>query len=236
MAALGGTPIPCLAILAAWRVAGRCPEDFLADLRPLAVESPPPEVCEAPDWLAGAQWVPARSGLAPEDVQRVQAQWARRLLVSLPPPLLGRLALGSVLALERRWEDHLSRVRSMGRLELLPRARCAVVDTMMAWWGDGPFPPADVDCRMIGRDEKRSLVGRIDRARGQATVELPLSWLVEVWARGLAVVEGGVVLDVAGDRAEVVRWQRTTPFAAEAVADRARLRRDDRGEWHLGWP
>ena len=72
-----------------------------------------------------------------------------------------------------------------------------------------------VECWIAGTSEAATLCGLMDEAGGWAAACLPLRWLVDVWARGIALVDGCFVLDVRStDAAQTrlsvtaARWER----------------------------
>lgn len=83
------------------------------------------------------------------------------------------------------------------------------------------------------------MTGWIDDYSASAVVTLPLSWIVTVWARGLAVVDGCFVLDAIdtpdGIAVAVVRWERVGPRTSEPLTVPGRLWRDREGDWRLRW-
>ena len=81
-----------------------------------------------------------------------------------------------------------------------------------------------------------------DRRVVHATVSLPLAWFIDVWARGIAVVDGcfvlavevvspdGRELGVRAVRLERRNWKRWRSFESPALVTRRRS-----GEWQLRW-
>jgi len=84
------------------------------------------------------------------------------------------------------------------------------------------------------------VTGRMDRVRVAAEVTLHPSWLVDVWPRGFAVVDGAFVTDVVTDARErplvrAARWDDREVGMRKPVVVPARLERDAEGEWGLTW-
>jgi hypothetical protein len=89
--------------------------------------------------------------------------------------------------------------------------------------------------------EAPTVCGLMDDAGGWAAASLPLLWLVDVWSRGVAVVDGCFVLEVhaedeTGDRLSVTaaRWERRLPTGSTPVVEAAVVVRTD-GGWRLRW-
>lgn len=242
LAALGARPTPCLALLAAWPAVPVAPRAFVDQLG-FVDDDAPAGPWDPPAWLATAEWVAPTVGAGRRraPLGGRQSAWAVQVLLSVPPPMASALAISAVVAVGRRWHDQPDGVQRAYQLALLARMRRAAVGTMAAWWGYEPAPLPDVDSRMVSPVSPRRMSGHLDRAGGQATVELPLSWLVTVWGKGLAVVDGCLVLEArhgaAGGEVEVdaVRWEPVSPLAAEAVTAPARAVPTGDGDWHLRW-
>lgn len=239
LAALGGPPLPCMALLAAWPMVSQCAGEVIDHLDHAEAGGPLP-LWEPPAWLSAATWVTRPSGAAAGSFRPVEAPWAKKVLDSVPPGAAAVIARAAVMAVERRWGDHPSVVRRTFSFALFRRVRGAVIDTMEA----SPvrrLPPPSVDCRLAVDGATPAVNGTLSFMRADATARLPLSWLVTVWSRGLAVVDGCFILNARGgpEEAEVaaVRWERRTPFAAEAVTAPARVSRDGDGDgvWRLEW-
>jgi hypothetical protein len=87
-----------------------------------------------------------------------------------------------------------------------------------------------------------TLYGLVDKAGGWAAASLPATWLVDVWARGLTLVEGCFVLAVIGwdeypHRLQVVaaRWERRLQEGSTPVIEPAVVVPRDTGGWTLRW-
>ena len=82
----------------------------------------------------------------------------------------------------------------------------------------------------------------MDEAGGWAAACLPLRWLVDVWARGIALVDGCFVLDVrSSDAAQTrlsvtaARWERRLPVGSTPVVEPAIVVPSSDGSWCLRW-
>jgi len=227
LAALGGRPCACMALLAAWPAVTRGPAELVDDLRP-AVPGAPRDLWVPPAWLHSAQWVARPPGAARSSLREHEAPWALALLRSLPGPARAVAACAAVVGAERRWDrcPEPARERFASFLGCQVRAAAAAVTRGRAGWrAAGPPPRGEV----ASRGEQPSLA----EARPAGTViRVPLSWLVTVWARGLAAVDGALVLAARGgpDRADVdvVRWGRDRAVRSTATAER-----DAGGRWRL---
>ncbi|MFN2606677.1 MAG: hypothetical protein ABR511_02085 [Acidimicrobiales bacterium] len=83
------------------------------------------------------------------------------------------------------------------------------------------------------------VTGQMDRVKVMATATIHPSWLVEVWPRGFAVVDGSFVVEVLedrwdGPRVKAVRWADREARTRKPVAAEARLEPSG-AEWHLAW-
>lgn len=218
LAALGSERCPCLDVLDAWNAQRDHPEvltigrrsladDVRADRRALSrVEA------EAARWRA--QWAAAASDLRAggdltgsvrlRDVaERAERRLRVRLgfvrLLALDVTLVDRLLLTVLAGAEQRWaEDGSFRSQHRARLHaaLIARALPALEQAGLA--------PADRMAIELLDPGDGAIVERGGR------VALPLSWLTNVWGRGVAVdggrfvtrvnavLEGGKVLEVRG--------------------------------------
>ncbi|MGI9021779.1 MAG: hypothetical protein ACR2HV_00830 [Acidimicrobiales bacterium] len=84
------------------------------------------------------------------------------------------------------------------------------------------------------------VTGKMDKVRVAAAVTLHPSWLVEVWPRGFAVVDGAFVIDVAEDSlttplVRAARWDDREAGLRKPVTVLARLARGADGQWGLSW-
>lgn len=239
LVALGGANV-CLEVLDAWGAAGVDTRQVL-----YALQSTLDPVAGAAAVLGPfspgarpAAFVPP-PGMEAAMVARIRETLARQetqqLVGRLPPPLALRWAMGAIVHHERQW--HL--VRSMERLDLEiglgTLLTGAVVESALAWRRLDQVGRINLDVGIAAPREHPVIDAQVDgwSLTGRASVRL--SWLVEVWARGRAVVDGCFVLRVDGDRADVVRWERWRADVARSVTVPARLRQDRAGRWHLRW-
>jgi hypothetical protein len=162
------------------------------------------------------------------DLEIRRAERMGRVLAHFPPELVERAALAAAQRLLRQptlaeddlapWLDHAVRVR----------ARSAFVRSLAAWRHRArPAALVPFTCRVGGGAPPRVL-GRLDGRASWCEVTVDPDWLLEVWARGLAVVDGALVL-AAAPASESPTWARPVPGrsasngpAAEAPGHSAR--------------
>jgi hypothetical protein len=262
--ALGGDPALCLEVLRAWRSAVDDREvlwfwdaprvgnadmaQMLANVRAQQQQTLASyRQMVATGTLRGVPGAPARP-IPREMLDRFRTQMAvdhrRALLSALPEELRMRLGLSAIVraARQRRagpWFR--SRAEDL-QTALSSRAAPAVQQSMRAWRRRMSSHHSLIVESWIARPgEPANLCGLVDDAGGWAAACLPLEWLVDVWARGVAVVDGCFVLEVAGegqspDRLPVTaaRWERCLPAGSTPVVEPAVAFRVD-GGWRLRW-
>jgi hypothetical protein len=122
----------------------------------------------------------------------------------------------------------------------MTRASDPVVESVAAWRRNDNHHQVDVRCSLTDEDEPPHVAGLVDDRAGCVSVVVRPSWLLDVWVRGLAVVDGCFVLDVVsmidGDTVEVLacHWERRRPLASEPVSCVATARRVGPFSWHFG--
>lgn len=169
-----------------------------------------------------------------------QRLYRRTLLRTLPGDLGQRHIAGAIVAWDRRWtevppDDRITLHAVLGR-----RVRRAVVASIASWHRVDFRRPPEVAVTVSGSESVSTISGHATHDGAGVTASVPLSWLVTVWARGLAVVDGCAVLaagtmDDGVIAARAVRWERVQSLASEPVVAPARLWREDGGTWHLRW-
>ncbi|MFN0091952.1 MAG: hypothetical protein ACKVWR_17055 [Acidimicrobiales bacterium] len=207
LAALGATPPACLDLLALWRQA-TADGGFVAE------------------WAVQEQPDPRRRRDLAAALARLQREGVQDFLRELPPRRA--LAMGRVLAafppamLDRAALAVAERARRGQAAELVPhleaavrvRARSAFARSLIGWRDYArPAPLVPFTCR-VGAGAP-SAAGLLRGRASWAEVTLQPTWLLDVWARGLAVVDGWFVTSAAPDgAATVVRWR---PAGRDAV-------------------
>lgn len=161
----------------------------------------------------------------------------------LAPGALGqRHELALLLTWERAWRMSAYRGEGHERMlaeQLQARAVEALTQHLSLWsprLGGHHLPSIDVKLQRPGQTPR--IAGAIDRYSARLTVGLGVRWVLEVWARGLAVIEDGFVLEVSsasGLVARAVRWEPQSDGGARPVVLAARLGRSCGGEWRLSW-
>jgi hypothetical protein len=262
-AALGGEPALCLEILRAWRAAVDDREVlFFWD----APRIGNPDIAlmlanvraQSQRVLASHRHMVASAGrrsmvapgpggpIPPEVLERMRTQLAidqrRTLLSALPEELRMRLGLSAVVRAARHQGDPQWFGLRAGDLQTALSARVgpAVEASMRAWRGRlAGHHLVTVESWIASPGEPASLCGLMDDAGGWAAACLPMLWLVDVWARGVAVVDGCFVLEVRDDGGgdgpllvTAARWERRLPAGSTPVVEPALLVRVDQG-WRL---
>jgi hypothetical protein len=172
------------------------------------------------------------------------AEFRRSLLSALPEELRLRLGLSAIVRAERHLGDRAWVFTRAADLEsaLAGRARPAFQECMRAWRGRLTHQRLMVECWVARPGEPAAVCGLMDDAGAWAGLRLPPRWLVDVWARGVAVVDGCFVLAVhaaeaSGRRLSVtaLRWERRLPAGSTPVLEPAVAVRLDDGAWCLRW-
>lgn len=162
----------------------------------------------------------------------------------LAPGALGRRhQLALLLTWERAWR--VSSYYGTGHERLLAEElRSRALEPLgrhVALWRArmGCSQAASVELKLRRPGEAPRVAGAIDRFSARMTAGLGVRWILEVWARGLAVVDDGFVLEVAsshaGAQVRAVRWEIQPDGGARPVVALARLGRDGEGSWRLSW-
>ena len=101
---------------------------------------------------------------------------------------------------------------------------------------------SSVGVTVLRPGQSAAVTGTMDRVRVTATAALGVSWILRVWARGLAVVDGAFVLDVEEDlpesgevRVRAVRWEERGDGSWSPVARLGRVSVDEEGRRRVEW-
>lgn len=151
--------------------------------------------------------------------------------------------LALLLTWERAW--HMSSYFGEGHERLLQaqlQARALEpVRRHVGMWADrlGCRQSPSVQVKILRPGQEPRVVGAIDRFTARATAAFGVRWVLEVWARGLALVDDALVLKLAPSpralRASAVRWEpRASGEARPEVASITLGRRPD-GSWARTW-
>lgn len=178
----------------------------------------------------------------PPSRQRLDS-WRHTLLTSLPRELRTILIACLVIACDRRWKEipHFSEYLIDEVVQ--NRARLAIEESIQSWSPPGTSSRISLwEVGLLPRGKRPAInAERLPRGYTLVSVALPVSWLAEVWARGVSVVDGCFILEVSEAeedgqhlRARAVRWQRADRDTFVPVEAPAGLARVD-GVWRLWW-
>lgn len=155
--------------------------------------------------------------------------------------------LAMVLAWERAWrfESWLpTKQANLLTAELTARALAPLREHIKAW---KPKTGARVisGCKvaLLPSKEIPAVEGSTDRVAMRAVARLHPRWLVDVWPRGISLVDDSFVVDLSGASSlddllvSAVRWEPNGPGTWAAVVAPARVERDPGtdGPWRLTW-
>jgi hypothetical protein len=228
LAALGGTPPACLGFAALWRDAA-ADGGFIADWAGT----------ERVDRLLQWRRETALGRLAREGVQdflhgvpRARAERMGEALVRLSLPLQDRAALAVARRVVAGGPGAEPQLAGWLAEAVRLRARSAFVRSLSAyaeWCRPAALVPLQVQVAWAGGAPE--VEGRLAGRASAVVLRLPLSWLAEVWGRGLPLVDGHFAVavtsgpggDEVGATATVVRWEADGPglrarLAAVAVS------------------
>ena len=181
-------------------------------------------------------------GLPPEQFARMQS-WLGANAVLAPDELALPRLLGMTLSWDRAWRRS-SHLEKHGRLieeQLRERAMVPFRQHLTA-------EKQSFGCRMISSAQVQvvpsidaaGVTGRMTKVSVTAVARLHASWLVEVWPRDLAVVDGAFVVEIDEDsldepRVRAARWEDQPDGTRAPVLAAARARRGPDGRWGLRW-
>ncbi len=182
------------------------------------------EPCEC---LRALQLWADQFGMRPEQfevMRRRVGPWA----VLMPKALDIPRDVGMAISLERAWRK--SRYLDMqGRLlekqvrdKALPALRAHLTAAKQEF-GARTIRTAQV--KHVAAGQAVRIEGRMDSVSASATVALSSDWIVHVWGRGIAVVDGALVVEAEGSdpvRVRAVRWRaaaREAGVAEPAIVD-----------------
>ena len=99
---------------------------------------------------------------------------------------------------------------------------------------------SSAEVRVVPDHQPAGVSGRMDRVGVRAAAALHADWLVKVWPRGVAVVDGAFVVDVVEEswtspRVRAIRWEDRAAGGRAPVVALAHLAVADDGTWHLSW-
>jgi hypothetical protein len=231
LGALGGERCPCLDVLDAWRVdRERIPVDETAEPlswdahldRHLALRSRRARMGTG-GGVAGPS--PARDRL----LARLSDEISTEVLRCLPPPLFDLMVTTRAVHASRRGGD------APTGWSVLDATAHRVRRCVETWLG--PHAPTTVQVSWSRTGPTCAVDDLFEHHGGSLHLGLPPTWLVEVWARGLAVVDEHLVLGVEaierGDRLVVTACElEEGDGGRRPLIRRATAHRHDRS-WHL---
>lgn len=219
LAALGGEPPLCLELFEAWsaRRGSELVGELLLGERMLSREELALRKARHDSELEGARRMPevmrAHHGSQPgaaerlrlverqaaERLERERQTWARTLIEILPPRLRRALALSVIVSIERQWRhEGLKREQAREIEPALAKLATPLFEESARGWSRGlrPYRGFTAKAALVAPGERPACALWADRGLVHATLSLPLSWFVDVWARGLTLVSGCFVLAV----------------------------------------
>ncbi|MDP9403456.1 MAG: hypothetical protein M3P85_08995 [Actinomycetota bacterium] len=184
------------------------------------------------------------SAMSIELFRQVQASLGPAAALLAPGELAARNQLGLMLTWERAWK-HWSWLSEHGRLlhdHIRPEVLVLLREHLKFWMAERGCRRISSAVLEVPRGAPASLQGQMDTVGVRATASVGGTWVVQVWGRGMALVDGGFVLEVLGHdehgAAAIVRaarWDEAEPGVFRPVAAPARVRRDSAGAWRLTW-
>ena len=175
----------------------------------------------------------------------IERLWDLTLLGTLPMDMRRVLALSALVNAARRrhlegfrW-DRTHQVEAALVDLALPPLRQSVWD-----WRRNlrEYSLVDLELWLRAPREEPTCAAWIDGDGAHGALSLPLNWFTEVWARGIAIVDGCFVLDVRRRRTDqrldvtALRWERQRRGLSQAIEVPALVVRGRYGDWRLAWP
>lgn len=178
------------------------------------------------------------------ELERERRIWESSLVDSLPAALRRAFAASVIVRLNRHWRDEEYR-RLHGRY--LERMLTAIPNDLLEdsarRWRRRVKPQTifRIESRLLPFGEPAICTASVGAAGALASLSLPLSWFVDVWARGIPLVDDCFVLGLDGTpderslRVVAVRWEREPSGASKPVQAPAIVTRRCSDEWSLHW-
>lgn len=171
--------------------------------------------------------------------------WDTTLIEALSPGLRTALALSIIVGIARHWHDDEYRFRHGHRVEsALATIANRLLEESARRWRCNVRPHAifTIDTQALAPWERPRCAGSVGTGRAVASLSLPVSWLLDVWARDAqdeaAVDERDAARRPRDDttlHVVAVRWARDARHGSQMVAAPALLRRGADGGWSLRW-
>jgi hypothetical protein len=155
--------------------------------------------------------------------------------------------LGMIMSWDRAWRATFHfRVKQaqMLDIELKDKALAPLRQHLNAWKPKtGARVVSGCQVVLIPASEEPMVDGRTDGVAMKAAARLHARWVIDVWARGTALVDDAFVVELEGVRSvhdldvSATRWEQASPGTWSAVKRPARVWRDadSGGEWRLSW-
>ncbi|MDQ4068056.1 MAG: hypothetical protein M3203_01035 [Actinomycetota bacterium] len=153
--------------------------------------------------------------------------------------------LGMILSWERTWRATFYLHRKQEKLlgdELKDKALGPLRQHLNAWKAKtGARVISGCQVAVVPGTKPATVEGTTDGVAMRAVAQLHGRWLVDVWPRGIAVVDDAFVVGLEEARhvdellVQAVRWEQTRPGKWATVDRPARVQRDETGTWHLSW-
>lgn len=162
------------------------------------------------------------------------------VLSRLPEDFHLRWILGGLASLEER-RDEISRAdRTLLEAGVFAAMRGALKASLWQWCrADPAISCGGFDLHYLDQGDAASAHGCIDGDTAHVSVSVPFRWLTHVWARGLAAIDGELVLKVDGpaDSADldvvVAGWRQSGPDGAIELVTRRTSLHWDGDAWRL---
>lgn len=255
LTALGSESPLCVEILEAWR--RRRGIELLYKVLLRDDTEPPPEAATFYGTMRAVLVRPHSSGgrMSPRmraalqamkaDLEGERQMWDITLIQTLPPVLRRMLALSELVSLGRRWRDERYRRRHLKHVTpvVTPITHPLFAQSVRRWRRNlKPHATFTTELRLVGPGEPPTCEGWVDSGGAFAILSLPTSWFADVWARGIALVDGCFVLsrgdgscDGSSFPVVAVRWQRQPGGISGARAAPAVVSTTPAGERSLHW-
>lgn len=255
LTALGSEPPLCMQVLQAWRRMRNTELLYGFLLRDDAM--PPEEVAvRRPSYEAQAQLLTSRRRLPPHmaailrrdaaaRVERDKEMWDITLIEALPDALRRALALSVLVRVERQWGDERYRRRHAKHIaSALTMITQPLFEQSVRRWRRNVKRHATfaIELRLLGPGEPPACAGWADHGGAFAVLSLPTSWFTDVWAQGIALIDGCLVLsrgdgsfDASSFPVVAVRWQREGDGISGARAAPAVVSTTPDGEQSVHW-
>jgi hypothetical protein len=257
LVALGAEPPLCLQTLDAWRqpvlAAGMLQRLLLDDntldeaeltARRLRYEIAIMKAKE--DWprpIPAA--VAARfSAMRQADLEREQRMWTVTLIESLPPQLRRRMAFAAIVHLARNSSDaeDLRTARASLAFTMSHIATPLLERSVRRWVRNlKAYASVLVEVWPAAHGESPGCAAHIDNSGARATLTLAPTWITDIWAHGIALVDDCFVLrrgragDASWAHVIAIRFERTSRDVSRAVQAPAIVARGANGRWTLRW-